>query len=154
MVRGSGGPRRPDVLVNSAGIFAYNLCGDTGEARLWDEILGTNLKGLFFMCQSALPHLEKRGGNIVNLSSDAGMMGNRHASAYSASKGGVNLLTKALALEVYERGMRVNAISPGDVETPMLAADRALHPGLSYEHYCQSLLERYPLGTKNPHRPR
>lgn len=140
---------RLDVLVNSAGIFRYNLC-DTTEEALWDEILNTNLKGLFFMCRYAIPYLEKSGGNIVNLSSDAGSMGNRGASAYSASKGGVNLLTKALAQELFERGVRVNAIAPGDVDTPMLDADWALHPSLSKEDYCRALLDRYPLGTKEP----
>ena len=141
-----------DVLVNSAGIFQYNL-GDMTEESLWDDLIDTNLKGLFFMCRYAIPHLEKSKGNIVNLSSDAGIMGNRGASVYSASKGGVNLLTKALAQELFERGIRVNAICPGDVNTPMLEADRALHPNLAQEDYCKALLERYPLGTKGPIAP-
>ena len=110
-----------DVLVNSAGV------GWTGpliefDEESWDGMLDINLKGTFFCCQAALPYLRESGGNIVNLGSDAGLIGDAGMSAYCASKGGVVNLTRALALELAPR-VRVNCVCPGYVDTDMVRRD-------------------------------
>jgi NAD(P)-dependent dehydrogenase (short-subunit alcohol dehydrogenase family) len=88
----------------------------------WCRILAVNLTGPFLMTQAALPHLGKVGGNVVNVASDAGAMGLPYGAPYSASKGGLVLLTKSLALELMEQGIRVNAVSPGGMNTPMIGS--------------------------------
>jgi len=114
--------KRLDVLVNSAGISYQGPCVAMTET-MWNETLDINLKGTFFMCQSAIPALAETHGSIVNISSDAGLIGNKELTIYCASKGGVTLLTKALALELAAQRIRVNAVCPGEVETPMLIKD-------------------------------
>ena len=96
------------------------------------------------MCRYAVPELEKTGGCIVNVSSDSGLVGNDRAALYCASKGGVTLLTRSLGVVLGRRGVRVNAVCPGDVETPML--DRAYHDygGGDRDKYEQGLLSAYP----------
>lgn len=109
----------PDVLCNIAGIgrFAHSLEVSLEE---WNRILGVNLTGTFLMSQACLPHLLERGGNIVNTASTAGLMAQPYSAAYCASKGGVVLLTKAMAYEYIDRGVRINAVAPGGVKTPIL----------------------------------
>ncbi len=114
--------KRLDVLVNSAGVSYQGPCVTMTET-MWNETLDINLKGTFFMCQSAIPALAETQGSIVNISSDAGLIGNKGLAVYCASKGGVTLLTKALALELAAQKIRVNAVCPGEVETPMLIQD-------------------------------
>ena len=111
----------PDVVCNVAGVGKF---AHTTEATLddWNRILSVNLTGIFLMCRAALPHLLERGGNIVNVASTAGIMGSPYSAAYCASKGGAVLLTKALAAEYVDRGVRVNAVAPGGVDTPMLGS--------------------------------
>jgi NAD(P)-dependent dehydrogenase (short-subunit alcohol dehydrogenase family) len=111
---------RPQVLVNSAGIggFAHTL-DETFER--WSAIIGVNLTGTFLMCQATLPYLLDGGGAIVNVASNAGLMGQPYSAAYCASKGGVVNLTRALAVEYVKRGVRVNAVAPGGMNTPMIA---------------------------------
>jgi NAD(P)-dependent dehydrogenase (short-subunit alcohol dehydrogenase family) len=107
----------PAVLCNIAGIgrFAHTHELDLAE---WDRIIAVNLTGTFLMCQAVLPHLlAAPGGNIVNTASNAGLMGQPWSAAYCASKGGVVMLTKALAHEYIDRGVRVNAVAPGGTET-------------------------------------
>ena len=111
---------RLDILINAAGVWVEGP-SETMTEEQWDRTLDINLKGTFFACRYAIPHLEKVEGQIINIASDAGLMGNAGAAIYCASKGGVVLLTKALALELAPRGIRVNAICPCDVDTPMLA---------------------------------
>jgi meso-butanediol dehydrogenase/(S,S)-butanediol dehydrogenase/diacetyl reductase len=82
-------------------------------------MIAVNLSGVFFMCQAAMPHLLETKGNIVNMASSAAIVGQVYNTAYCASKGGVNLLTKALAVEFASRGVRVNAVCPGGVNTPL-----------------------------------
>lgn len=142
-----------DVLVNSAGIFAFNTIDETTE-ECWDTLIDINLKGTFFMCRYGVPELEKRGGNIVNISSDSGSMGAVHTSVYCASKGGVNLLTRALSQELYARNIRVNAVCPGDVATPMLEADRAHYGACDDDDFYRALMCRYPEGADRPIDPR
>jgi len=116
---GNLGP--PDAVCNIAGIgmFAHTV-DQTLDG--WDRILAVNLTGTFLMCQATLPYLLERSGNIVNAASNAGIKGQPYSAAYCASKGGVVQLTKALAVEYMERGVRVNAVAPGGVETPMIGS--------------------------------
>ena len=103
---------RIDILVNNAGLGANHDALDVGEAD-WDQMMAVNLKGLFFTSQAVGRHMVARGyGRIVNLSSQAGLVGIRRHAVYSASKGGVNLVTKVLALEWAPHGVTVNAIAP------------------------------------------
>lgn len=112
---------RPTVVCNVAGIGRFS---HTEEASLaeWDRTIAVNLTGTFLLCRAALPHLLDGGGAIVNVASTAGIMGQPYSAAYCASKGGVVLLTKALALEYLERGVRVNAVAPGGVDTPLMGS--------------------------------
>ncbi|BEU87952.1 SDR family oxidoreductase [Selenomonas sp. TAMA-11512] len=107
-----------DVLVNAAGVYHEGALEEVSESD-YDQIMSTNVKGTIFMCQAALPFLKESRGNIINVSSDAGVHGNYFCSLYSASKGAVNLFTRSLALEAASFGVRVNAVCPGDILTPM-----------------------------------
>jgi NAD(P)-dependent dehydrogenase (short-subunit alcohol dehydrogenase family) len=109
-----------DVLCNVAGI---GLFARTVELSVedWNRVLAVNLTGPFLMCRAALPHLEQTKGNIVNVASDAAAMGLPYAAAYGASKGGLVMFTKSLANEVLGRGVRVNVVSPGGMNTDMLS---------------------------------
>jgi meso-butanediol dehydrogenase / (S,S)-butanediol dehydrogenase / diacetyl reductase len=109
-----------DTLVNIAGIgkFAHSHHADMGD---WDRIIGVNLTGTFLMCRAVLPHFLERGkGVIANTASTAGISGQPYSAAYCASKGGVVMLTKALATEYIKRGIRVNAVAPGGIETAIV----------------------------------
>lgn len=108
----------PSVLCNVAGIQQYGHA-ETLSFETWSRIIGVNLTGTFLMSQATLPHLVNTRGSIVNVASLAGIMGLPYDAAYCASKGGVVMLTKALAKEFSDRGVRVNAVAPGGVETPM-----------------------------------
>ncbi|HYD49489.1 MAG TPA: SDR family NAD(P)-dependent oxidoreductase [Terriglobales bacterium] len=109
---------RIDVLCNIAGILRFD---HTHELALddWNQILAVNLTGTFLMCQAAIPHLLASRGNIVNMSSTAGISAHPWTAAYSASKGGVLALTLALALEYGKQGLRVNCACPGAIKTPI-----------------------------------
>jgi NAD(P)-dependent dehydrogenase (short-subunit alcohol dehydrogenase family) len=111
---------RPQIVVNSAGIGGFAHSTDETYER-WSAILAVNLTGTFLMSQAALPYLLDGGGAIVNVASNAGLMGQPYTAAYCASKGGVVNLTRALALEYIKRGVRVNAVAPGGMNTPMIA---------------------------------
>ena len=112
---------RPAVLCNVAGVGRFQ---HTTEATLedWNRTIAVNLTGSFLMARATLPYLLDGGGAIVNVASTAGLMGQPYSAAYCASKGGVVQLTKALALEYLERGVRVNAVAPGGVDTPLLGS--------------------------------
>ena len=90
---------RLDAVVNAAGVWTEGPSTETTEDE-WDRVIDLNLKGLYFVCAAAIPHLAATGGCIINLSSDAGVQGNAGAAVYCASKGGVSIVTKALALEL------------------------------------------------------
>jgi NAD(P)-dependent dehydrogenase (short-subunit alcohol dehydrogenase family) len=134
---------RLDVLVNSAGVWVEGPTDTMTEAE-WDRVIDVNLKGTFAMCRHAIPALEATGGCIVNVSSDAGLWGNKGAAIYCASKGGVTILTKALAVELAARGIRVNAVCPGDVDSPMIRYQAETFGGGDPEGYLRDLLTAYP----------
>ena len=110
---------RPQLLVNCAGIGKF-VRSEEETPESWSRIIGVNLTGTFLMCRAVLPHLLGGGGVIVNVASNAGLMGQPYSAAYCASKGGVVNLTRALAVEYRARGVRVNAIAPGGMNTPMI----------------------------------
>jgi NAD(P)-dependent dehydrogenase (short-subunit alcohol dehydrogenase family) len=132
-----------DALVNAAGVWTEGPSAETTEEE-WDRVVDLNLKGLYFMCSAAIPHLTATHGCIVNMSSDAGVQGNAGAAVYCASKGGVSILTKALALELAPLGIRVNAVCPGDVDSPMLRGQADASPDPTA--YLAKLLSMYPQG--------
>ncbi len=107
-----------DVLVNNAGVCIDSTIEKSDET-IWDETLNVNLKGTFFCVRAALPALRKKGGAIVNMASVAGLQGSTEGAVYSASKGGVVNLTRALAMELAP-DIRVNCVCPGWVDTDML----------------------------------
>lgn len=113
---------RIDILVNNAGINIPEEALNVSQEH-WDQVLDTNLKGLFFCAQSAgRAMLEQGAGKIVNIASQMGLVGGRLRSAYCASKGGVVQLTKVLAIEWSKRGINVNAVAPTFLRTPFTAA--------------------------------
>ena len=112
---------RLDILVNNAGIWDEDVAG-RGDLAVWDRTYAINQRGAFLVTDAAVPHLERHGGSIVFVSSTAGQRGEARHSAYAASKGALISYTKSLAAELGPRGIRVNAIAPGWVETDMSAA--------------------------------
>jgi len=135
---------RIDILFNNAGIFYPHNAIECSEEE-WDEQIDINLKGTFLMSKYALPGMIAQGsGVIINNSSGWGIVGGDKAVAYCASKGGVVLMTKAMAIDHGRRGIRVNCICPGDVDTPMLPADAKMR-GLAWEEYIAGCADR-PLG--------
>jgi NAD(P)-dependent dehydrogenase (short-subunit alcohol dehydrogenase family) len=135
---------RLDILFNNAGVFYAHDTLECSEEE-WDEQIDSNLKGVFLMSKAALPGMIVQGrGVIINNSSGWGIVGGDKAVAYCASKGGVVLMTKAMAIDHGRQGVRVNCICPGDVETPMLPQDAKLR-GLRWEDYLAGCANR-PLG--------
>jgi len=133
-----------DILFNNAGVFYPHTILDCTEEE-WDLQMDINLKGTFLMSRAALPHMiEQRRGVIINNSSGWGIAGGDAAVAYCASKGGVVLLTKAMAIDHGRQGIRVNCLCPGDVDTPMLPEDARMR-GLPWEDYLAGCANR-PLG--------
>lgn len=113
-----------DVVCNVAGIGQFYRT-ESLDPEVFDRIIAVNLRGTFLVCRYALPHLlEAGGGVIVNTTSVSGIVGNPWNAAYAASKGGVLMLTKALAAEYRHRGVRVNGIAPGMVATDLSAGFR------------------------------
>lgn len=108
-----------DVLANVAGIGHFENTHQE-DTSWWDRILRVNLTGTFLMARAAVPHLLETKGALVNVASVAGLKGHAYGAAYSASKGGVVAMTRTLAVEYATRGLRVNAICPGGVMTPIV----------------------------------
>lgn len=135
---------RLDVLFNNVGVFFPQTALECSEEE-WDLQIAVNLKGTFLMSKYALaPMIAQGGGVIINNSSGWGLVGGDKAVAYCASKGGVVLLTKAMAVDHGRQGIRVNCICPGDVDTPMLPEDARLR-GLDWKTYLASC-ENRPMG--------
>lgn len=135
---------RLDILFNNAGVFYPHGVVDCPEEE-WDLTVDINLKGTYLMSKFALPAMISQGsGVIINNASGWGITGGNEAASYCASKGGVVLLTKAMAIDHGRQGIRVNCLCPGDVDTPMLSADAKLR-GVEWEDYLAKASNR-PLG--------
>jgi NAD(P)-dependent dehydrogenase (short-subunit alcohol dehydrogenase family) len=131
---------RIDVLVNNAGLGPNRDALDVTESD-WHEIMDVNLKGLFFVTQAVGRGMVERGyGRIVSISSQASLVGIRRHAVYSASKGGLNLLTKVLALEWAAHGVTVNAVAPTYIRT------QDPNPWLDDPTFLASVVDRIPIG--------
>lgn len=110
---------RLDVVVNNAGRHDFRITTEVTDEQ-WAHDVALNLSGAFFVAQAAIPHLLEVGGNIVNVASVAGLMGEAYSAAYTASKHGIVGLTKALAIEYLNTPLRVNCVCPGGMNTPQV----------------------------------
>lgn len=137
---------RLDGLAHCAGIWVEGPSEDATEAD-WQRCIDVNLKATFFLCSRAIPALKATRGAIVNISSDAGVVGNAGAAIYCASKGGVGVMTKALARELAPAGVRVNALCPSDIFSPMLQFQADRYGAGDPQAYFQRLLAHYPQGA-------
>jgi NAD(P)-dependent dehydrogenase (short-subunit alcohol dehydrogenase family) len=128
------------ILVNNAGIGAFGtLLHETNDAT-WHEVLDVNLTGVFRMTRAAVPVMLKNGGgSIINMSSVGGLVGFSGSAAYGTSKGGLELLTKCVAMDYAQNGIRCNSVCPGLIDTPM-AAPLLNNPELKAE-----VLSAYPI---------
>ncbi|HUK76577.1 MAG TPA: glucose 1-dehydrogenase, partial [Thermoleophilia bacterium] len=135
---------RVDILVNSAGVWTEKPIVAWSEAD-YDALMDTNLKGTFFLCREAVAHMApRRSGVIVNIASDSGTHGEPGAAAYAASKAGVIMLTRTLAIDHGPDGLRVCSVSPAIFDTPMLS--RAIAEADDPEAYASWQADGYPLG--------
>jgi NAD(P)-dependent dehydrogenase (short-subunit alcohol dehydrogenase family) len=129
-----------DILVNNAGLGFNHAAVDVSE-RDWDDMMNVNLKGLFFCCQAAGRIMLHQGyGRVINMSSQASVVGIRDHAVYCTTKGGVNQLTRVLALEWSSSGVTVNAVAPTFIYTPG-TAERLDNP-----EYLAGVLDRLPIG--------
>jgi NAD(P)-dependent dehydrogenase (short-subunit alcohol dehydrogenase family) len=136
-----------DVLINSAGIQRYGTVVDTEEDE-WDQVLGVNLKGIYLASKYVIPQMRKRGGGaIVNISSVQAFASQKGVAAYTASKGAINALTRAMALDHADEHIRVNVVCPASVDTPMLRWAAGLFKGdLSSDRMVSDWGKMHPLG--------
>jgi len=135
---------RIDIMFNNAGVDLAKPVTETSEEEL-NSVLNVNLKGVFYGCKYAIPYMSKQGnGSIINTASTAGIVGLPNMAAYSASKGGVVLLTKEMAIDYAKKGIRVNCVCPGAIMTPMLKKfiDKSPNP----EETIKNLGEMHPIG--------
>ena len=134
-----------DILFNNAGVYFPNNAVDCSEEE-WNLTIDINLKGTFLMSKFVLPHMvAQKSGVIINNGSGWGIVGGNEAVSYCASKGGVVLLTKAMAIDHATQGIRVNCLCPGDVETPMLDEDARMR-GMTWEEYHEQAVAQRPMG--------
>ena len=138
---------RPQIVVNAAGVGWFGHSHEFPPDD-WERIIAINLTGTFFVCRAALPQLLDGGGTIVNVASNAGLMGQPYSAAYCASKGGVVQLTKALAEEYLRRGVRVNAVAPGSIDTPLQEVFATTFPVDADQKALRKLMS--PLGAASP----
>ena len=127
-----------DVLVNNAGIADDDFFVRSTEDQ-WDRLIAVNVRGVLAVTHAALPGMQDRtSGSIVNVASEAGRVGSQLGTVYSATKGAVISFTKALAKETARRGVRVNAVAPGPIDTPMMRAAEQL--GEIGERFVQGMI--------------
>jgi NAD(P)-dependent dehydrogenase (short-subunit alcohol dehydrogenase family) len=132
------------IVCNNAGVELVKLLTDTSEDD-WNRVIDINLKGPFLVAKHVLPHMIRRKrGAIINTASQLGIVGAENFTAYCASKGGLILLTKAMALEYAHHGIRVNCICPGAVETPML--EREVNLDKRPNEAKMRFISKHPLG--------
>lgn len=136
---------RIDVLFNNAGV-AKNAKIDAMSDEDWQELISINLSGVFYVARAAVRRMKRqKGGVIINMSSECGLIAYEDLAAYSATKGAIVMLTKVMALDHAREGIRVNAVCPGDIDTPMMDIGwQAL--GLSPGEIRQRLRDHIPIG--------
>ncbi len=133
-----------DIVCNNAGIEVVRPVLETSEEE-WDNVVDTNLKSVFLVSRHALPYMiRKREGVIVNIASQLGIVATENLGAYSATKAGVILLTKAMALEHAKDGIRVNCVCPGAIDTPL--TDRILKHQQNQQKARKILAGKHPIG--------
>jgi NAD(P)-dependent dehydrogenase (short-subunit alcohol dehydrogenase family) len=132
--------------VNCAGIGKFAHSHEM-PFEDWQRIIGVNLTGTFLMCQATIPHLLDGGGAVVNIASNAGVMGQPYSAAYCASKAGVVNLTKALAAEYLTRKVRFNCIAPGGIDTPLQNSFAQFPEGVEWKTFRKFMS---PLGNSTP----
>ena len=134
-----------DVLVNNAGIGRATPILETSLAQ-WREVISVNLDAVFLGCRAGVAAMKEQGGSIINISSILGLVGSPLTAAYAASKGGVKLMTKTLALEVAQNGwkIRINSVHPGYIDTPMVGAAIASAPDAAQRR--AYIIAQHPLG--------
>jgi len=138
---------RIQVVVTCAGIGRFFDFVEMPFEQ-WQRIVGVNLTGTMLVCQAAMPYLLEGGGRIVTVASNAGLMGQSYSAAYCASKGAVVNLTRALAVEYLSRGVAVNAIAPGGIDTPLQGVfGESLPAGASFKDIANAMT---PLGSAAP----
>ncbi len=129
-----------DVLVNNAGIGEFGKRLHETDDTVWAKVLDVNLSGVFRMTRAVIPQMQKQGrGSIINISSIASLVGLSGLAAYTASKGGLDALTRALAVEYAKEGIRCNVVNPGLIDTPMAA------PLMSNPDMLQPILAQYAI---------
>lgn len=134
---------RIDALIVSAGIQRYGTAVSTDDSQ-WDEVLGVNLKGAWNAAKASLPYIQKQGGAIVNVSSVQALASQQNVLAYTVSKHGLIGLTRSMAMDFAKDNIRVNALCPGTVDTPMLKWAASLDPNpQSVYDACNAM---HPLG--------
>ena len=138
-----------DVVLNIAGMVKLDHIADISLAS-WQQQIDVNLTAPFVISQAALPGLLERKGNIVNVSSVAGVRGQAYSAAYCASKAGLLMLTKAMALELSQQGVRVNCVCPGGIDTPLIAEAAANMPKGMDDKLLQRLFNVMPPGFSQP----
>jgi 3-oxoacyl-[acyl-carrier protein] reductase len=135
---------RIDVLVNNAGMPQANLPFEEVTAEMWSKILAVNVLGIVNMCRATVPHMRaQRAGSIVNVTSVSGVRARHGMSAYCAAKAAAISLTQTLALELATDGIKVNAIAPGALDTPMF--EKFLRPGETMTQAMERYLSHIPL---------
>jgi meso-butanediol dehydrogenase/(S,S)-butanediol dehydrogenase/diacetyl reductase len=138
-----------DAVLNIAGMVKLEHLADISLAS-WQRQIDVNLTAPFVISQAALPGLLERKGNIVNVSSVAGVRGQAYSAAYCASKAGLLMLTKAMALELSQQGVRVNCVCPGGIDTPLIAEAAANMPKGMEDKLLQRLFNVMPPGFSQP----
>ena len=137
---------RLDAAVAAAGVWSEGPIEAVDEAE-YQRVMDVNVKGVVFTARACIPALRSTKGALLLMSSDAGLQANRGAALYCASKGAVVLLAKTLALDLAPDGVRVNAVCPGDVMTPMLRAQATEHGAGDPDGYLNRILAGFPQGA-------
>lgn len=134
-----------DILFNNAGIFVHGTVDKLTEDE-WDRIMNVNVKGVFLCSKHAIPQMRKQGGGvIVNNASCNAVIADYEDPAYCASKGGVAMLTKAMAVDYARENIRVNAVLFGEIETPMTRFE-AKCINADFKEYCKKVASEHPIG--------
>ena len=136
----------PRVVINCAGIGRFSHTHEL-PVEEWQRTIDVNLTGTFLVCREALPHLIDGGGSIVNIASNAGIKAQPFSAAYCASKAGVVHLTRCLADEYLRKGVRVNCIAPGGMDTPLQGAFMEMPEGVNWKALRKVMS---PLGNSTP----